>query len=217
MNNRVITVILIVALVFCILITLPKLFGFHLMGNHEDFEPVQPIAFSHRLHAGELEISCLYCHSGAEKSRHAGVPATNICMNCHQFVQALFGAIRAEDELAQEEERDPKKIVSPEIQKIYDSLGLDENLQEDPDKSKTPIEWVKVYHVPDFVYFDHRRHVNAGVDCQTCHGQVQTMERIKQVGNLSMGWCVNCHRDVTQNGFKGKMMNASTDCSGCHY
>jgi hypothetical protein len=144
--------------------------------------------------------------------------------------------VRAEEELAQEEKRSPRRIVSPELKKLYAALALDENLQPDPGKAPQPITWTKIYNLPDFVYFDHRPHVNAGVTCQTCHGQVETMERVRQVGDLSMGWCVNCHRGVDRAGLDGKgnftsapapaftgvkpvthRIYASTDCSTCHY
>ena len=200
-----------------ILALLPKLSAFHLPGNNQGYQPVQPIAFSHRLHAGELSVQCIYCHSGAERSRHAGVPSTSVCMNCHRFVTTTFGAIRAEDAQAQKEKRDPRAIVSPEIHKIYDAMALDASMKRDPSKPLTPVSWIKVHNLPDFVYFDHRRHVNVGVECQRCHGPVETMERVTQVQDLSMGFCVNCHRDATKNGLKGKTVSASIDCAGCHY
>lgn len=230
------TVLLIVGLGFALLTAAPNLATVHLPGNQVGYEPVQPIAFSHRLHAGELQVQCLYCHSGAERSRHAGIPAASTCMNCHRFVMATRGAVRAEDELAQQENRSPRRIISPEIQKIYAALALDANMQRDSSKPLQSIVWTRVYTLPDFVYFDHRPHVNAGVACQTCHGPVETMERVRQVGELSMGWCVNCHRGVDANGLDGKgnftsapapaanslkpaprRVYASTDCSTCHY
>lgn len=195
-------------------------FGGHAMrlpGNQQGYAPKQPIAFSHRLHAGELQIDCLYCHFGAETSRHAGIPATSVCMNCHRFVTAPLGAIRAQDELAEEENRKPERVVSAEIQKIYDALALDESLNRDEAKTPMPIEWVQVHNLPDFVYFDHRAHVDAGVACQRCHGPVETMERVHQVEDLSMGWCINCHRRVNEIGVGGKRVDASLDCAACHY
>ena len=111
--------------------------------------------------------------------------------------------------------------VSPEIQKIYDALALTPDatgrLVLDPQKRQKPIAWVQVHSLPAFVYFDHRRHVAADVACQTCHGPVETMEQVRQFSDLSMGWCVNCHRDVNANGVKGQPVHASTDCAGCHY
>lgn len=217
MNTRAITNLLLVGIGLGILVLFPKISGFHLPGNQKDYSPVQPIAFSHRLHAGELSVPCIYCHYGAERSRHAGVPSFSVCMNCHRFVTATFGAVRAEDELAKKEKRDPRRVVSPEILKIYDAMGLDESMKRDPSKPLTPVSWIKVHNLPDFVYFDHRRHVNVGVECQRCHGPVETMERVTQVLDLSMGFCVNCHRDITKNGLNGKSVNASIDCGGCHY
>ncbi|HOA75127.1 MAG TPA: cytochrome c3 family protein [Phycisphaerae bacterium] len=190
----------------------------HLPGNDQGYEPAQPIAFSHQLHAGELQIDCLYCHSGADKSRHAGIPAAGTCMNCHKSVRATFGAIRAEDEMAQQENRAPRRIVSPEIAKLYTALGLDpETFESDPAQKPTPIEWIQIHKLPDFVYFNHAAHVNAGVTCQECHGPVETMERVRQVADLSMGWCVNCHRDTAKYGVNGKPVASSTDCAVCHY
>ncbi len=230
-----ITIVLIVCVAFGLMALAPNLVSAHLPGNQIGYEPTQPIAFSHRLHAGELQVSCLYCHSGAERSRHAGIPPANVCMNCHRFVTTTMGAVRAEDELAKKENRAPRRIVSPEIQKLYNALALGPDLKPDG-RTPTPIRWVKVHNLPDFVYFDHRPHVNAGVTCQTCHGPVETMERVRQVQDLSMGWCVNCHRGVDRAGIDGKgnftslpapaasgpkpvrhRVYASTDCQTCHY
>ena len=122
LSSRFLTLVLVVALAFSLLILVPKFNAYAVPGNQRGYEPAQPIAFSHRLHAGELQVQCLYCHSGAEKSRHAGIPAANVCMNCHRFVSAPLGAIRAEDELAKKEKREPQRVVSPEIQKLYDAL-----------------------------------------------------------------------------------------------
>lgn len=220
MKSRVLTLILLVGLTFSVLLLLPKAGVYRLPGIDRGYEPAQPIAFSHRLHAGEMQISCLYCHSGAEKSRHAGIPAASVCMNCHRFVTASLGAIREEDDLAKKEKRPPRRMVSPEIQKIYDALALNEKMQRDPTKNPQPIAWAKVNNLPDFAYFDHRAHVNAGLACQTCHGPVETLERMRQVPDLTMGWCVNCHRPprrVTRQVLEGKRLFASTDCSTCHY
>lgn len=231
-----ITIVLLVCVGFGLLALAPNLASVHLPGNQIGYEPTQPVAFSHRLHAGEMQISCVYCHSGAERSRHAGVPAANVCMNCHRFVSTTIGAVRAEDELAKKQNRAPRHIVSPEIQKLYDALALGPDLKADANRTPAPIRWVKVHNLPDFVYFDHRSHVNAGVTCQTCHGPVETMERVRQVQDLSMGWCVNCHRGVDRAGIDGKgnftslpapaapgpklvthRVYASIDCQTCHY
>ncbi|MBI2434108.1 MAG: cytochrome c3 family protein [Candidatus Hydrogenedentes bacterium] len=191
--------------------------SYHLPDNHQDYEPEQPIAFSHRLHAGELALDCRYCHFGAATSRHAGIPAASVCMNCHKFVTATMGALRAEERIAKEEKRAPGKVVSPELAKLYRGLGLNEKLEPDPAQTPTGIAWVKIHNLPDYVYFDHRAHVSAGVACQTCHGSVETMERVRQVESLAMGWCVNCHREANRIGVQGKPVQASVDCATCHY
>lgn len=231
------TIVLMVGVAFALLTAVPNLQTVHLPGNQVGYEPVQPVAFSHRLHAGELSVSCLYCHSGAERSRHAGIPAESTCMNCHRFVTATRGAVRAEDEAAQREHRSVRRIVSPEIQKLYDALALNDKMQPDPARTPVPIAWIKIHNLPGFTYFNHAPHVNAGVKCQTCHGPVETMERVRQVSDLSMGWCVNCHRGVDRAGVDGagnftsapapaatkavtpvtRRVYASTDCSTCHY
>jgi hypothetical protein len=217
MNSRVTTIVLLVAVAFSALALSPKMGALRLPGNQQGYEPAQPIDFSHRLHAGELQISCLYCHSAAEKSRYAGIPAASVCMNCHRFVTAPLGAVRAEDELAKQEKRPPRKIVSPELAKLYAALGLGEDMKPSATREARPIEWVRIHNLPDFAHFDHRAHVTAGVTCQTCHGPVETMERVRQVPDLSMGWCVNCHRAANQTGIAGKAVQASIDCSVCHF
>ena len=217
MSGRVLSVVLAVGLVGSLFLLAPLLSTLRLPGNQQGYEPAQPIAFSHRLHAGELQVSCLYCHFAAEKSRHAGIPPANVCMNCHGLVTAGAGAIRAEEEQAKKEGRKPQRIVSPGIQKLYEALALGENLQRDQRRTPTPIAWTKVHNVPDFVYFDHRAHVAAGVACQQCHGPVETMERVRQVPPLTMGWCVNCHRQANQTGIAGRKVYASVDCATCHY
>ena len=215
--NQIVPVVLFVGAVISLAALVPRIGAFHLPGNNQGYAPEQPIAFSHRLHAGELLIDCLYCHSGAERSRHAGIPSANVCMNCHQFVTATWGAVRAEDDLAKEEERKPERVVSEELQKLYNALALDETLKRDPSRATTPIEWITVHNLPDFVFFDHRPHVNASVACQRCHGPVETMQRMRQVESLSMGWCVNCHRQVRETGVGGQPVNPSIDCVACHY
>lgn len=217
MSSRLVTVALLVGLGYNLLAVTPRIANWRLPGDQQDYEPTQPVAYSHRVHAGDLQMPCLYCHFGAEKSRHAGIPPVNVCMNCHKFVTAPLGAVRAEDELATQEHRTPRRIISPELRKIYTALGLNGELQPDPSLKPAPIQWVKVHNVPDFVYFDHRSHVGAGVTCQTCHGPIETMERVRQVQSLSMGWCVNCHRQSTAQGVAGKPVNASIDCVSCHY
>jgi hypothetical protein len=184
-------------------------------GNQQGYMPEQPIAFSHKQHAGDLEISCLYCHANAAKGPHAGIPPASLCMNCHKLVTASWDATRAEMERARQAGQPPKRIVSPELQKLYDALGLDDQLQPDPRKQPQPIAWVKVHNLPAYTRFDHRGHVHAGVACQQCHGPVETMDVLRQSTSLSMGWCVNCHK--VHNEVNGKKVSPSTDCATCHY
>ena len=217
MSSRIATIVLAIGLVVSAVILGRNLAEFHLPGNQQGYEPVQPLAYSHRLHAGELEVDCVYCHFGAEKSRHAGIPPASVCMNCHRNVTASLGALRAEDELAKKEGRAPRSLVSPQLARLYEALGLGEDLQPDPQAETEPIAWVKVHNLPDFVYFDHRPHAAAGVSCQRCHGPVETMERMRQFESLSMGWCVNCHREANQTRAGGRTLHASIDCVTCHY
>ncbi len=217
MSSRLLTVVLVVAVVFSMAALVPRVGSFHLPGNQQGYAPAQPIAFSHRLHAGELQVDCLYCHYGATTSRHAGIPAESVCMNCHKFVTAPLGAVRAEGDLAQRDNRKPRPVISPELAKLYHALALDANMQPVSGQTPTPLEWIKIHNLPDFVYFDHRAHVTAGVACQRCHGAVETMERVYQVETLSMGWCVNCHRQVNQTGVAGHAVQASSDCAACHH
>ncbi len=216
MNRETTTYILLIGLVISLVALGWNLGSMRYLANHQFYEPDQPIEYSHRLHAGELLIDCQYCHYGAERSRYAGIPAASVCMNCHSFVTSSFGAFRAEDKKAAEENREMQPVISSELQKLYDAMALDAELNPDPNKKQTPIEWNRVHHLPDFAYFDHRPHVNAGVLCQTCHGSVETMERMRQEETLRMGWCVNCHREVNEIGVAGKPVSASTDCVACH-
>ncbi len=162
-------------------------------------------------------MPCLYCHSNAEHGRFAGVPSQTVCMNCHRFVTAALGAIVAEDEQAAKEGRPRVAVVSPELRKLYDAMALDATLARDPAREPRSIAWTRVHNLPDFVVFDHRSHVAAGVACQTCHGPVETMERVRQAADLSMGWCVNCHRESARTGIGGRPVSPSIDCSACHY
>jgi nitrate reductase gamma subunit len=215
--SRVTTAVLLVGLSVSLLALGTRLWGARLPGNQQGYEPLQPIAFSHRLHAGELEIACLYCHADAEKGRHAGIAAAGTCMNCHRFITTSLRESRAEAALAQREKRPPRTLISAELGKLYKALGLNDKLQPDPARPAAPIRWVKVHNLPSYTHFDHRAHVNASVTCQRCHGAVETMERVRQVEDLSMGWCVNCHRDANQNGVAGQSVSASNDCSTCHH
>jgi hypothetical protein len=140
-----------------------------------DTQPLQPIAFSHRIHAGDNEIPCLYCHVQARRSPSAGVPSVNKCMGCHAEV--------ATD--------------SPQIRLLTNYWD-----------TKEPIAWVKVHDLPDFVHFTHKRHVAAGIECQTCHGPVETMERVSRQAPDEMGECLSCHKEH-------EVVNG-LDCVTCH-
>jgi cytochrome c553 len=180
------------------------------IGRSKDYKPDQPIKFSHKVHAGQNKTECLYCHFNATQSKFAGVPPASLCMNCHIIVG------------------EGTRSGKFEISKIYESLN-----------NNKPIQWIKVYNLPDHVFFSHSQHVVAGkIDCSKCHGEVAGMDQIVQVNDLSMGFCVNCHRETGvqfDNNFykkyeelhkyynegKIKMVTVEktggTDCMKCHY
>ena len=192
----------VVAAIFTAIVAKSALDGLFAIGVQQGYAPKQPISFSHKLHAGDFEIDCNYCHTGVMKSKNANIPSPNICMNCHSSI----------------------KTESPEIKKIYAAI---ENNQ--------PIEWVRVHNLPDLSYFNHSQHVNVGgVECQTCHGPIEEMEVVRQHAKLTMGWCVNCHRETAlntdKNGYYDKLIelhegdkpmtvedNGGLDCAKCHY
>jgi hypothetical protein len=216
MRHRVLTIILLTGLGLSITVLTAESTNLRLPNNHQGYAPVQPIDYSHRLHAGELGIDCRYCHTAAEYGRHAGIPNPDVCMNCHKYVTSSFNVLQTEMTQADAEQREPRVMVSDELQKLYDYLGLADPKQEVTSET-AGIPWVRVHNLPDYVVFDHRAHVAAGVTCQKCHGPVESMERVRQVESLSMGWCVECHRESTANGIDGRTVNASIDCSTCHY
>jgi mono/diheme cytochrome c family protein len=149
-------------------------------GVHTGYQPIQPIKFSHQLHAGINKVDCQYCHSGAFTSKNASIPSLNVCMNCHNYVTAS-------------EKYDGK--TSPEIMKIYNALDYNEDTKVYGTNTK-PVEWIRIHNLPDLAYFNHSQHVSvAGIECQKCHGPIQTMEEVYQYSPLSMGWCINCHRN----------------------
>lgn len=183
--------------------------GLYGIGVQQGYAPKQPIAFSHKIHAGQYEIDCKYCHVGVMKGKSATIPSVNICMNCHNQIRS--GTTTGEGEIA--------KIV-----KAWDT--------------KTPIEWVRIHNLPDLAYFNHAQHVNVGgQECQTCHGPIETMDVVRQHSLLTMGWCIDCHRktDVNSKGSayydklveyhakeKGKTPMKVEDiggleCAKCHY
>lgn len=183
--------------------------GLYTIGVQQGYQPKQPIAFSHKIHAGQFEIDCKYCHTGAIKGKNANIPSPNICMNCHSQIKT--GTNTGESEIA----------------KIYSAI-----------QNNKPIEWVRIHNLPDLAYFNHSQHVVVGnIECQTCHGPIQEMDVVKQYSLLTMGWCIDCHRktDVNTKGNEyydklvklhdarktGKVMKVEDigglECSKCHY
>jgi cytochrome c551/c552 len=163
--------------------------------RQKDYEPEQPIFYSHKVHAGINQINCLYCHGNAWESRHAAIPSVNVCMNCHKNISEYSKGPQLYNAKGE------KVDGTAEIQKLYSYAGFDPKNANawDPSKAK-PIEWTKIHSLPDHVYFNHSQHVRAGnVQCQTCHGNIQEMDEVKQFSELSMGWCVNCHRQTKVN------------------
>jgi mono/diheme cytochrome c family protein len=159
------------------------------VGVDQGYAPVQPIHYSHKIHAGANQIDCNYCHSSARKSKHSGIPSLNVCMNCHKNIAEYNG----EEDL---ENGYTKEFYDGEIQKLYAAVGWDEDTQSYTGDSK-PVKWVRIHNLPDFAYFNHSQHVTvAGVECQTCHGPVEEMEIMYQYSPLTMGWCINCHRET---------------------
>lgn len=205
------------------------------LGRSKDYQPEQPIYYSHKVHAGINQINCQYCHTGVYQGKQATIPSVNVCMNCHMSINEYNG------EKMYTEDGDEINGTA-EIQKLYKYAGFEPGKPWDPSKAK-PIEWVRIHNLPDHVYFNHSQHVKAGkVECQTCHGEIQKMGEVKQFTDLSMGWCINCHRETQvqfkDNGFysiyekyhqdlkSGKMDSTKgvtveaiggTECQKCHY
>jgi mono/diheme cytochrome c family protein len=207
------------------------------MGRSKDYQPIQPIYYSHKVHAGVNQINCLYCHSGAEQGKHANIPSVNVCMNCHKGIQEYAG-----EKIISEDGNEIDGTA--EIKKLYAYAGYDpKNLSTwKVTDIKKPIEWARIHNLPDHVYFNHSQHVKAGkVQCQTCHGAIQEMDEVKQHSDLSMGWCINCHRETKvqfkENNYYAGMyekwhndiqahkrdssvtveMIGGTECQKCHY
>jgi hypothetical protein len=158
------------------------------IGVDQDYAPVQPIHFSHRIHAGSNGVDCKYCHSAARVSKNAGIPSLNVCMNCHKNISEVADTTATAEY--------SKAFYDGEIQKLYDAVGWDKSTQKYTGKTN-PVKWVRIHNLPDFAYFNHSQHVTVGgIECQKCHGEVQTYEIQKQFAPLTMGWCVNCHRET---------------------
>ncbi len=176
------------------------------LGRMKNYQPEQPIYYSHQVHAGTNQISCLYCHGGAQDSKHANIPSVNVCMNCHKGINKYEGP----DKLVRED--GTAVDGTAEIQKIYQYAGFnaasktynpDNNGDGLPDGAHE-IQWTKIHNLPDHVYFNHSQHVKVGKQqCQTCHGNIQEMPEVYQFADLSMGWCINCHRQTKVDFYNG--------------
>jgi mono/diheme cytochrome c family protein len=200
-----------VILIFTAVVAKTVIDGLYTVGVQQGYQPTQPIAFSHEIHAGQYEIDCQYCHTGVMISKSANIPSANICMNCHTAI----------------------KTESKEIAKIYKAIDYDAETGEYGDNVK-PIEWVRVHNLPDLAYFNHSQHVNVGeIECQTCHGPIEEMAVVKQWSTLTMGWCINCHRETKVNAkgnaYYDQLVEAhdggdlkvvdigGLECAKCHY
>jgi cytochrome c551/c552 len=203
------------------------------LGRSKNYQPEQPIFYSHTVHAGINQINCLYCHGGAQESKHANIPSVNVCMNCHMGINEYAKGPKLYREDGTEVDG------TAEINKLYQYAGWDPAKKQYNGKGQ-PIEWIRIHNLPDHVYFNHSQHVTAGKqNCQTCHGDIQKMDEVYQFSDLSMGWCVNCHREskvqFTDNKFysiyeqfhedmKNKKLDSvtvekigGTECQKCHY
>jgi cytochrome c551/c552 len=199
------------------------------LGIDQEYAPIQPIHYSHKIHAGDNGIDCKYCHSSARSSKHSGIPSLNVCMNCHKNISEV-----AETTATPEYS---KAFYDGEIKKLYDAVGWDKDNQKYTGNTK-PVKWIRIHNLPDFAYFNHSQHVTvAGIECQTCHGPVQEYEIMKQFAPLTMGWCIDCHRKtdikLKDNGYYEKIhkelatkygVNKLTaaqmgglECGKCHY
>ncbi|MFM2387729.1 MAG: hypothetical protein RL660_2486 [Bacteroidota bacterium] len=208
------------------------------LGRQKDYQPAQPIYYSHKVHAGINQINCQYCHSAAEKGKHSMIPSFNVCMNCHKGINKYTGV--EEHPLVG---KDGEKINGDaEIAKLYDAVGWDpvKKAYTNPAHPEK-YQWVKIHNLPDHVAFSHATHVKNGkVACQRCHGEIQEMDEVYQSSDLSMGFCVNCHREqkvqFTENNYYAKIyekyhdeMKAGTrdsvtvaevgglECAKCHH
>ena len=165
------------------------------LNRQHNYQPEQPIFYSHKVHAGINQINCLYCHGNAWESKSAAIPSVNVCMNCHKTIQAY------EKGPTLYRENGDEVNGTAEMAKLYSYAGFDPANPNswDPSKAK-PIEWTKIHNLPDHVFFSHAQHVRAGnVQCQTCHGEINNMDEVHQFAELSMSWCINCHRNTKVN------------------
>jgi mono/diheme cytochrome c family protein len=220
-----------VSVIFLLLSSAYFVYGYFMqVGVDQGYMPVQPIHYSHKIHAGANQIECKYCHSSARVSKHSGIPSLNVCMNCHMNIADYNG----EEDL---ENGYTKDFYTKEIKKLYAAVGWDETNQRYTGESQ-PVKWVRIHNLPDFVYFNHAQHVEVGeIACEKCHGPVEEMEIMYQYSPLTMGWCINCHREtnvkVESNEYYTKIHEALSkkygvekltvaqmgglECGKCHY
>ena len=223
--------VVLTSVVFLLLSSAYFVYGYFMqVGVDQGYMPIQPIHYSHKIHAGANQIECKYCHSSARVSKHSGIPSLNVCMNCHQNIAEYNG----EEDL---ENGYTKDFYTKEIKKLYAAVGWDEDNQRYTGESQ-PVKWVRIHNLPDFVYFNHAQHVQVGeIECQKCHGPVEEMEIMYQHSSLTMGWCINCHREtnikVESNEYYAKIHEALSkkygvekltvaqmgglECGKCHY
>ena len=175
-NMNVLFVVLVVGII-SLKVVFDTLMG---VGVTTNYQPEQPIAFSHKIHAGDNGIDCNYCHTSARTSQTSGIPSANVCMNCHANITS------------------GTNTGTTEIQKIYDAIGYDPDTRTYIEGyEQKPIKWIRIHNLPDLAYFNHSQHVTVGkIECQECHGPVQEMDVVKQESDLTMGWCINCHKDT---------------------
>ncbi len=183
--------LLMVTAIFFLLASAYFVYGYlSQVGVDQGYQPVQPIHFSHKIHAGDNGIDCKYCHSSARVSKTSGIPSLNVCMNCHKSIYEYTGETSPEY---------TKDFYDGEIQKLYAAAGWSDADQKYTGDTQ-PVKWVRIHNLPDFAYFNHSQHVTvAGIECQTCHGPVEEMEVMYQHAPLTMGWCINCHRETNVN------------------
>jgi len=184
--------LVLVASIFLLLASAYFVYGYLMqLGIDQGYQPVQPIHYSHKIHAGDNAIDCKYCHSSARVSKNSGIPSLNICMNCHKSIYEVAPETATADY--------SKEFYDEEIQKLYAAVGWDEEDQSYTGETK-PVKWIRIHNLPDFVYFNHSQHVTvAGVECQTCHGPVEEIEVMYQYSPLTMGWCIDCHKKTNVN------------------
>ena len=184
--------LVLVSAIFLLLVSGYFVYGYFMqVGIDQGYEPIQPIHYSHRIHAGDNEIECKYCHSSARVSKQSGIPSLNVCMNCHKSISEVADASNPNSSVTEEYS---KEFYDGEIQKLYDAVGWDGQKYTGETK---PVKWVRIHNLPDFAYFNHSQHVSvAGIECQKCHGPVEEMEIMYQHAPLTMGWCINCHRET---------------------